>query len=447
MSHSPSLAPLEPLVASPVVLNDNGAWSWFMDERAIVHEGKLLVGSVRSTGAHNDPTHDDPDRGNIELAVHELDGYRTDVVILHRCLEQDDHDGPALHVRPDGRVLAVYTRHSQERKVYWRVSEPGDPTRWGPIREFVTPGEDHPPFGGDNVTYSNLFQLSAEGGTLYNFFRGPRHQQNWMVSGNNGGSWQYGGMFLEGHRGYAPYFKYANNGRDTIHFAGTEDHPRNFDNSVYHGFIKKRIIHHSDGRESGPLSTTANKSGDIWDLTTVFKGDADNVAWVIDLRLDADERPVCVFSVQKDGRGVPKGRGGMDHRYHYARWDGQRWRQREIAFAGRRLYPHEDDYTGGCAINPRDTAEIFISTDAHPETGKPLISAADGERHHELFRGRTPDGGTTWSWTPVTADSDTDNLRPLAPIPEDDRTVLAWMRGRYEHNRGPWSTQVAAAIL
>src|SRR4051794_11703385 len=31
-----------------VQLNDNGAWSWFMDPRAIVHEGKLVVGSVRA---------------------------------------------------------------------------------------------------------------------------------------------------------------------------------------------------------------------------------------------------------------------------------------------------------------------------------------------------------------------------------------------------------------
>lgn len=29
------------------VLNDNGAWSWFMDERLMVDNGRLLVGSVR----------------------------------------------------------------------------------------------------------------------------------------------------------------------------------------------------------------------------------------------------------------------------------------------------------------------------------------------------------------------------------------------------------------
>ena len=433
------------------VLNDNGAWSWFMDERALVHRGRggrVLVGSVRSTDAHDHAKADDPDWGNIELAIWDLATNGVERVILHRHLEQDDHDGPALHVRPDGRVLAVYTQHSQERKVYWRVSEADNLTQWGPIQTLVTPGEDHPPFGGDNVTYSNLFQLSEEGGTLYNYFRSVKHQQNWMYSDDDGGSWHDGGMFLKGHQGYAPYFKYATNHRDLIHFVGTEDHPRNFDNSVYHGFVRNRTIYQSDGRRLAALSNTSEKSGDIWDLTCVYRGDADHVAWVIDLHLDADERPVCLFSTQRDGAGVPVGQGGMDHRYHYARWDGRAWIEHEIAYAGRRLYPTEDDYAGGAAIDPMRVDQVYISTDANPQTGEPLISTADGQRHYELFRGVTPDGGATWAWEALTADSDADNLRPLVPAtPGLDRVPLIWMRGKYEHNRGPWSTAVVAELL
>ena len=268
-----------------------------------------------------------------------------------------------------------------------------------------------------------------------------------MTSDDGGRTWHYGGMFLKGHQGYAPYFKYATDFVDTIHFVGTEDHPREFDNSVYAGFVRGGAIHHSDGREFGPLSRTTDKSGDVWELTRVFRGDADNVAWVIDLHLDQGGRPVCVFGVQKDGRGLPPGEGGLDHRYHYARWDGQQWHQREIAYAGRRLYPYETDYTGGAALDPQDTGVVYISTDADPTTGAPLLSGADGRRHHELFRGRTGDGGDSWAWTPITANSDADNLRPIVPIWDDPRTALAWMRGRYEHNRGPWATQVVAAIL
>jgi hypothetical protein len=179
----------------------------------------------------------------------------------------------------------------------------------------------------------------------------------------------------------------------------------------------------------------------------VYRGDKDHVAWVTDLHLDEQGRPYCAFSVQRDGAGLPKGQGGMDHRYHYARWDGQRWQVSEIAFAGTRLYKDEDDYTGGVALDPQDPNVVYISTDADPVTGTPLISATDGQRHHELFKGVTSDGGATFTWTALTKDSDADNLRPLVPIWKDQRTAVVFMRGKYGHNRGPWSTKVMAMIL
>jgi BNR repeat-containing family member len=430
-----------------VVLNDNGAWSWFMDERAIVHRGKLLVGSIRSTDKSYAAGRDQPSWGNCELAVYDLTTGQTNVVVLHPHFEQDDHDGPSLHVRRDGRVLAIYTRHSVERKVFWRVSESQDLLSWSAERELITPGKDHPPFGGDNVTYSNPFQPLTDGGRMYNFFRSVAHQQNWMYSDDDGEIWQYGGMFLRGHQGYAPYFKYASNVTDSLYFVGTEDHPRNFDNSIFAGFVRSEMIHYSDGRPFAPLSRTTEKSGDIWDLTCVYRGDADHVAWVIDLHLDRAGRPVCVFSTQRDGRGLPPTKGGFDHRFHYARWDGTRWIEHEIAYAGTRLYPYEDDYTGLAAIDPQDTSRVVISTDTDPTTGAPLISRADGLRHRELFLGTTPDGGATWNWTPLTQDSTGDHLRPIIPIWDDPRMALVWMKGRYDHNQGPWNTKVMAATL
>ena len=132
--------------------------------------------------------------------------------------------------------------------------------------------------------------------------------------------------------------------------------------------------------------------------------------------------------------------------YHYARWDAGRWIEHEIAHAGTRLYPGEDDYTGLAALDPQDITSVYISTDADPQTGTPLISTADGQRHHEMFHGKTRDGGKTWRWTALTRNSLTDNLRPIVPIWDDPRVAVVWMRGKYHHNRGPWSTEVVAMI-
>ena len=137
----------------------------------------------------------------------------------------------------------------------------------------------------------------------------------------------------------------------------------------------------------------------------------------------------------------------MDLRYYYGRWDGSRWHVHEMAYAGTRLYPNEDDYPGLAALHPNDPNAVYISTDAEPATGKALVSAADKKRHYELFRGTTNDGGVTWKWTPITANSTMDNIRPIVPKWNDKRTILLWMRGKYKHNHGEWSTAGVAVVL
>jgi hypothetical protein len=120
-----------------------------------------------------------------------------------------------------------------------------------------------------------------------------------------------------------------------------------------------------------------------------------------------------------------------------------------MAYAGTRLYPGEDDYTGLVSLDPNDPGVAYFSTDADPSTGAPLVSAADGRRHHELFRATSRDGGSTWRYDPITADSPADNLRPIVPRWTDPggSTLLVWMRGRYANNHGAWSTAVVATIL
>jgi hypothetical protein len=426
-----------------VELNDNGAWSWFMDERVIVHEGRLIVGSVRAVGNFRNSS--DPDWGNVEVAVYDLASGSVQKTVLHRHFEQDDHDGPAFLPLPDRRILAVYTKHGVERRVYYRFSEPGNPLAWSAASEFETPGHDIGRLTGYNATYSNLFLLP--GGRILNFFRGVGQGPNYMVSDDSGRSWRYGGRLLGGRGGYSPYLKYAYDGQGTIHFVATDDHPRNYDNSVYHGFIRDGAVYLSDGKRRGQLTSDTTVQLNAWDMTSLFAGDPDNVGWVIDLELDAQQRPYVVFSVQKDGRGLPRRQGGMDHRFYFGRWNGSAWRVHEIAYAGTRLYAGEDDYTGLAALDPNDPDVIYISTDADPVTGAPLVSSADGERHRELYRGTTRDSGATWTWEPITANSTMDNLRPIVPKWKDARTALVWMRGAYRANHGEWTTAVVATIL
>jgi hypothetical protein len=150
------------------------------------------------------------------------------------------------------------------------------------------------------------------------------------------------------------------------------------------------------------------------------------------MHLDARGYPVAAFSVQKDGAAISRSRNegpGWDHRYHYGRWDGEQWHVHEMAYAGTGFYPQEADYTGLVAIDPGDVNTVFISADVHPQTGLPNVSDADQRRHYEIFKGETSDGGRSWQWSPITQNSEVDNLRPIIPIGGEDRRVVLWARG------------------
>src|SRR5262245_55082932 len=254
--------PANYVAGSLIRLNDNGAYSWFMDPRVIVDQGKLIVGSVRSVGPEA-ANASDPRWGNVEIATYDIESGRVETTVLHPHFQQDDHNAPAFLVLPDGRYLAIYTKHALERRVYFRISEPHNPLAWGPASMLETPGKDEA-YAGNNDTYSNPFRMPD--GRIYNFFRGFSHDPNYMTSDDDGKTWKYGGRFLYGKGGYSPYLKYAYDGKGTVHFVATEDHPRNFDNSLYHGYLRDNTIFHSDGRPIGPLSTSTEAKIATWEL-------------------------------------------------------------------------------------------------------------------------------------------------------------------------------------
>lgn len=412
----------------------NAAWCWFQDPRAIVDTtlpgGPRLLASTVSARQRSDEPGQDA-RGDNDLYVMNLAGGDIERVKLHRGLSQDDHNVAALHRRADGRYLAMFADHHRETQSYWRISEIDDPSRWSEAETFPSP---------EPATYSNLLKATPASGApvLLNFRRTIGFDPNLMISTDDGTTWEYGGRLLEGDG--RPYVQYAQ-GDGLVHFIATDQHPRDADNSVYYGMTDGKAVYDAAGAVIDPdlLSAPAALPSQ---LTKLHQGAPDAVGWSVDIEVDATGHPVAVFSVQADGadRKGQAGRPGLDHRYHYARFDGAEWHVHEMAFAGTALYPYEEDYTGLAAIDPDDPATVVISTNAHPETGEPLISKADGQRHWELFRGRTDDGGKTWTWEPITANSTTDNIRPVIPQWADGRIVL-WMRGHYSTWR-EWDTQL-----
>jgi hypothetical protein len=403
-----------------VVLTNDAGYCWFEDPRALFVGHALVVGNVAS-GWQNTSK-----RGDIESVFHDFDSGKTTVTELHDRLELDDHDSPAYLLRPDGKLLAMYAKHGTENHAYYRVSSGTSFTLWDAERTFT-------PTSSTRLTYSNLFLLKAENNRVYDFYRGlnDSYKPSFAYSDDGGDSWTSGNIVINvpSTQKHRPYVRYASNGNDAVHLLYTEAHPRDYDNSLYHVFYRAGSLHQSNGAELHPLTQGLTQPTEG---TRIFQGDADHVAWGMDLELDDKQYPVAAYSVQVGSAGLPTGQGGDDIRYRYARWDGMSWKDFPLAFGGSRLYSGEDDYSGLASIDPADVNVVYLSTNADPVSGKALISSADSKRHYELFRATTADGGQSWQFTPITRNSTLDNLRPLVPPPSaDGRRALLWLRGVY----------------
>ena len=163
-------APPEPQV---VEIAPDGAWTWFNDERAIrLENGNLLVGYVRSDGRIA-VTNYDPKSGERHETVLGGEG----------AVEVDDHNNPSLTQLPDGRVLAVYSRHHTDPHFFWRISTNADPRTeydWGAERVEEVPARN---------TYANTFLLRGEDDRIYNFQRSINFNPALLISDDLGESW------------------------------------------------------------------------------------------------------------------------------------------------------------------------------------------------------------------------------------------------------------------
>ena len=136
--------------------------------------------------------------------------------------------------------------------------------------------------------------------------------------------------------------------------------------------------------------------------------------------------------VQYDENGFPHIAYSLYHsnedlRYRVVSWNGERWNDREVAYAGACLYGNETSYTGLISLDPIDPSVAVISTDVDPGTGEVVRG------HHEIYQARLheSDDVTSIEWKPLTTDSTERNIRPII-LRDGNRRVILWNRGRYD---------------
>lgn len=407
----------------PIIeFNDDGAWTWYSDERAVVDAAnrKIIISSDANGSARN---------GNVDAVIYDIDAGMGQRSVLGD-LDPDDHNNGALLVKPNGEYLAFWAGHNQNCNSYFSNYKNG---AWAAAKTFDWTSKGCAwTFNGAqrSVTYNNIWAMSGEGDqTIYNIIRSIDTSPNYLVSKDNGESWTYGGRITSTPAtGYvAGYYKYWGNGVDRIDFLATEAHPRDQNNSLYHGYIKGGKSYNSTD-EVVDEDITDNNAPDIPAFTTMFKtgdklGDVNlSRLWNADIMRYPDGD---IATIWKGRTREMQGEENPDHRLAYSRFSDGKWTSTYLGKAGPKLYPDEQDYIGLGAAHPNDKRIIFISTTIDPRDDSTDLGK------HEIFMGTTCDEGATFSWVPVTENSPKDNLRPIVPAWDDKHMVLLWFTANY----------------
>jgi hypothetical protein len=391
------------------VLVPDGAWTWYNDERVIVVGQVLCIASMDSQGR--------ADVHLFRLSPH-AGVAAGEEYVLSSWKSRDDHNGPALIRLDNGKILAAYAKHDLEPKWYWRLADFNNRSQqltWTPEQVFTQNAKS---------TYSNLFQLSGEHNRIYNFIRAINFNPTLLYSDDEAQSWIGPFQLIKTGTGSTrPYVKLAGNGKDRIDLLYTDGHPRDVPrNNVYHLYYSNGGFHKSDGTLIRTLEEVKTNPLVPADGTRVYDGSsATGRGWVWDLEYDGDGSPVAAYISSPDGAD------GNDLRYRYARWDSRRktWIDGQIAYAGTHLYVPENHYAGGISIDPADANTVYISANVDPVTGR-----RNATGHYQIFRG-TKQGSADWLWTPLTANTDVDNLRPIVPRNHGCKTCVIWLQGSY----------------
>jgi hypothetical protein len=424
----PSL-PTSPTDAGSIIqFNDNGGWCWYQDERAVVDTkaNKLIIGTTASGGSRN---------GQNEAVIYDLatsKGTRYTLPSTLATSNVDDHNSPALLIRPDGKYLAQWSGHRVDCISRFSIF---DGTAWGAEQKV-----DWTPFGcpwagasTNMVTYSNPWYI---GTNIFTMVRSVGTDPAALTSTNDGQSWSYNGKLASSKQvGYvAGYFKYWGDNTGRIDFNGTEAHPRDNDNNLWAGYIQNGMVYNSLGTAISTFkdsNATTTNAKDISAFSQVFKtgstigGVKLCRAWNYDMVRYADGTVAILMQARADTcTSTPSG-SDPDKRAVYARFDGTKWNLTYLVKMGPKLYAAEEDYTGLAALDPDNPHVIYISTVYDPRNDTTKTA------HHEIYEGVTCDNGATWQWAPITQNSTVDQLRPIVPKWDANHLALIWLSGTY----------------
>ena len=412
---------------SGATIASEGAWCWFADPRAMHYtspDGSVDASYVGYIDVH----------GNVKASMFDSDGRQSDVLV-RSYFQPDDHNNPTFLALPDKRIMIFYTRHTDEARFYYRISQkPGDITSLGEEKIIKV---------ANNTTYPSPFILSDDPDHIYLCWRGigwhPTIAKLSMPDRNDDVKVEYGPYQMVQSTGSRPYAKYQSNGKDKIYVSYTTGHPDNeYPNWLYFNVININAKKAADGTvQTTPqlcdlkgkvLSTIANGKFNVSKTSsyqssypnTIIDAPSSSRDWVWQITLDKNQNPVvAMVRITNDKKS---------HEYYYARWNGSKWNLTDLANGGGSFHGSNTEYcySGGMAIDPDTVGNVYLSI--------PTANETSGNKVYEIWKYTIDEKGSISSKQQVTRNSSKNNVRPfILPGSAGKRLRLCWMNGDYSY--------------
>ncbi len=394
-------------------IEDEGAWCWFGDPRAVNftnEEGTIDVTVIGYIDVH----------GSIKATQINNLTNKVDEVLIRTNIQPDDHNNPTFVMIPDGRIVVFYSRHTDEACFWYRVTEkPGDLTTLGEEKCLETSA---------NTTYPSPFYLSDDPEHIYLCWRGiewhPTIAKLSLPDENGDMQFEFGPYQMVRSSGVGsnvrPYAKYASNGKDKIYMSYTGTHPDNYNpNWLYFNYIdiNTMTMHDINGNlmrtiENGPLIVDHSNQSHIVDKTGSVRN------WLWQVAVAEDGNPV-IANVRIDS-------SKNNHKYYYVKWNGTEWVKTFLTDAGGKYHPSNTEYcySGGMSIDVDNPNVIYCSKPVEGLFGKIW----------EIFKYTMSEDGTEIVFTEqITENSQKNNVRPwVIPGSAGKDLRVMWMNGDYD---------------
>jgi len=361
-------------------LSATGFWNAMAGPQAATYNGKTYLAWCNSAG-------------DIYAAqyVHSTRVLSTPVLLLAGQVAVDGaiHVAPAILVRPSDHkiVVADVANGGTHRPSVWISTSAEDATAFGAGVDIGTSG---------TYTYVDLITLGTDIYLITAFWTGGTRDMAWYVSSDGGVTW--GAKVTVMHPSVdSTFFWHVVGNGSRIDIYSTDTDRSSAPSKVYHSYWDGSTLRNSGGTSLGSLAAFSN------DGTLVS---------------DASLGGVYVTSATTDGgnpAGVMFADNGLTTLQRRAVWNGATWALSTVVDQGGFIGGNAN-ITGG-AIAFGDKTRVY----APRKVGS----------NFEMFQYVTGDDGASWSESPMTTGSTSDNASPSTPQDATAALSVIWGYGTY----------------